>query len=65
VSPNNPNLIEIIGRYAECPSCHAPDCDPRPERWPLTVRGLSASCEITPHLPTCNYLHKVRKGGPA
>lgn len=65
VSPSNPNLIEIVGSYRACGDCHAPDCDPVPERWPLIVRGRGASRTITPHLPTCVYLRKVREGGPA
>jgi hypothetical protein len=65
VSPTNHNLIQLTGRYAECPACHVPNCDPVPPRYPLTVRGPSSDCEITPHLPTCLYLCKVREGAEA
>lgn len=65
VSPTDPNLLSIVGHYAECPECHTPACDPVPPRYPVTVRGVSPHALITPHVPTCIYLRKVREGGPA
>lgn len=63
MSPINPHAIALAGVYLRCPDCRCPWTEPVPPRWLLTVKGVMAEARITPHLPTCSALKRVRDGG--
>lgn len=65
VSPVNPRKVQLSGEYLRCPSCQCPWAEPIPPRWVLTVHGTMDDAWLTPHLPTCAELRRIRKGGEA
>lgn len=65
MSPHDPQLIQLTGRFAVCTECKVPWTEPIPPRFPVTFRGPVQAVVATIHQPNCLYLRKVREGAPA